>query len=227
MTKIFQKEKAQEMRRRGVSIGVIANKLKVSKSTASKWCQNIALTQFQINALYTKSNEAGVRALLLAAEKQRTKRVKDTEYFNRMGIRDVGRLTKRDLFILGLGLYWGEGYKNGSEETAFTNSDPYMVRLFISWMGRIYMIDKSQLIFRISINQIHKKRIDAISQYWTRFLGVSKDQFTKPSFIKSPVKKLYKNNDQYYGILRVKVRNGVNLRRRILGSIDKLRNIEK
>ncbi len=211
------------MRKNGTSIGTIARKLAVSKSTASKWCQNIALTQAQINALHNKKQQAGVRALLLVAEKRRAERIRNIGHFTSMGARDVGRLTKRDLFVLGLGLYWGEGYKNGSEETAFTNSDPYMLRVFIRWLERIYGIQKSKLIFRISINQIHKKRINVILDHWTHFLGVSREQFTKPSFIKAMVKKQYKNTDEYYGILRVKARNGVNLRRRILGSIEKLR----
>ena len=212
------------LRRKGASIGVIADKLGVSKSTASLWCKDIALSKSQIDALHAGMKKAGTRALLLAAEKKRAERIRNIERYSRRGARDVGRLSKRDLFILGLGLYWGEGYKNGSEETAFTNSDPHMIRVFISWLERIYDVPKNTLIFRISINKIHEKRIDSILRYWTDFLGVSKDQFTKPSFIQTPVKKIYKNNDQYYGILRVKARNGVNLRRRILGSLDKLRS---
>ena len=224
MTKPFQKEEALRMRRKGKSIGLIARKLGVSKSTASKWCQDIVLTKTQIDANHREMKKAGVRALLLVAEKRRKERMRNIERFSRMGARDVGRPTKRDLFILGLGLYWGEGYKNGSEETAFTNSDPHMIRLYVSWLEKIYGVRKSDLIFRISVNQIHEKRIDAILRFWTQFLGVSKEQFTKPSFIKAPVKKIYENNDEYYGILRVKARNGVNLRRRILGSLQKLKS---
>ncbi len=224
MAKPMQQEKAMAMRRKGASIGVIAEELAVSKSTASSWCKDIALSKSQIDALHAGMKKAGTRALLLVAEKKRAERMRNIERFSRLGTRDVGRLSKRDLFILGLGLYWGEGYKNGSEETAFTNSDPHMIRVFISWLEKIYDIPKNSLIFRISINKIHEKRIELIHRYWTHFLGVSKDQFTKPSFIQAPVKKAYKNNDEYYGILRVKARNGVNLRRRILGSLDKLRS---
>lgn len=223
MVKLFAREKALEMRARGTSIGQISRELGVSKSTVSLWCKNIALSQSQIEAIHTGMRKAGTRALLLVAEKKRAERMRAIEHFKRIGAKDVGRLSKRDLFILGLGLYWGEGYKNGSEETGFTNSDPGMIRIFVSWLCRIYGIQKTDLIFRISINQIHSKRIDTVMRYWTQLLGVSKTQFTKTSLIKSPVKKLYKNNDNYYGVLRVKVRNGVNLRRRILGSLEKLK----
>ena len=223
MTKPFQRERSLEMRRKGASIGVIAKTLGVSKSTVSAWCQDIALTKAQIDANHAEMHKAGVRALLLVAEKRRRERIRNIERFARMGSRDVGRLSKRDLFILGLGLYWGEGYKNGSEETAFTNSDPCMVRVYVSWLEKIYGVAKRDLVFRISINQIHEKRFEAVMNFWTGFLGVREDQFTKPSFIKAPVKKVYANNDEYYGVLRVKARNGVNLRRRILGSLQKLR----
>ena len=67
-------------------------------------------------------------------------------------------LEEAKLLGLGLGLYWGEGYKKGNNECGFTNSDPDIILLIIRWFQKIYSIDKKDFILRVSINEMHKKR---------------------------------------------------------------------
>jgi hypothetical protein len=131
----------------------------------------------------------------------------------------TGEVSQRDLFLLGLGLYWGEGYKGGNSELGFTNSDSDMVKIFLKWLRTIYEIHKSSLILRVSINDIHKDRIHIVTKYWANVTNVSISQFTKPSFTKTSLKKKYPNHEHYFGILRVKVRRGSRLKQRILGSL--------
>lgn len=223
MAKILLQEKARAQRQKGFSIGQIATELQVSKSSVSYWCRNIVLSKSQINKIYSNAKEVSVRALVLAAEEKRKERIKNTELQNKLGQKEVGNLSKRDLFMVGLGLYWGEGYKSGNEELAFTNSDPGMIKLLIRWLKEIYGVNKSTLICRVSINQIHKERVEALINYWVKVTSIPASQFTKTSFIKANVQKHYQNHEVYFGVLRVKVRNGTNLRRRILGSIAKLK----
>jgi hypothetical protein len=55
-----------------------------------------------------------------------------------LGSNDTASLSSRDIHMLGLGLYWGEGYKRGSRELGFTNSDPLIARFFIRWLELMY-----------------------------------------------------------------------------------------
>jgi hypothetical protein len=139
------------------------------------------------------------------------------------GRSDVGQISQRDLFMLGLALYWGEGYKQGSQELGFTNSNAEIIRLYIHWLRQIYGVEKARLILRVSINVSHKHRVQEVTQFWSRIAGVPLSQFTKPSLIQSKSKKVYTNHHEHFGTLRVKVRNGTSLRRQILASIDALR----
>ena len=116
MAKILQREKALKLRHRGWSIKDIAKTLEVSQSTTSYWCRDIMLTTLQVKRLQKKSWDAGVEALMLAAEKKRKKRFFDVKRYKAYGAKDVGKLTNRDLFMVGLGLYWGEGYQEKSNE---------------------------------------------------------------------------------------------------------------
>jgi hypothetical protein len=161
---------------------------------------------------------------LKASEKQRVQRQKNIEASTRKGRSEVGQLSKRDIYMIGLGLYWGEGYKKGSQELGFTNSDPAMVIFYIKWLSVTYNIERKNLILRVSINDQHAGRIAIVEKYWSKATKIPCSQFTKTSLIKNQSKKIYPNLETHFGTLRIKVRRGTELRRRILGSISALNN---
>ncbi len=222
MKKDSIKTKALTLRQQGESINNIAKKLSISKSTASVWCRDITLSETQQRTLSERSNHQAISALLRASEKKRSERIIATEKEMHTGKQDVGRLSTRDIFMVGLGLYWGEGYKKGSQELGFTNSDPLLILFYTEWLNRIYSIGPDSLILRVSINMQHKERIGEVEQYWSSLTQIPLSQFTKSSLIKTLSKRVYSNNTHHFGTLRIKVRRGTALRRRILGSIEAL-----
>ncbi len=222
MAKIELKERALCMRKEGSSIGEIADVLGVSKSTASVWCRDISLTDEAMSRIAKKGREKSVLGLLNYSEKLRQKRKTETRNSYIEGKNKLGRLSDRDIYCIGLGLYWGEGYKNGNQEFGFTNSDPAMIAFYIKWLRVVFEVQNSDLIFRISINERHKSRIDEVESFWVNFLKVPASQFTKPSFIIAKSRKIYKDPSLHMGTLRVKVRKGTNMRRQIMGSIQSI-----
>ncbi|MEX0918522.1 MAG: helix-turn-helix domain-containing protein [Candidatus Paceibacterota bacterium] len=220
MAKIIEKHKSLKLRLSGLSIKEIASILGVSKSTVSGWCRDISLSDKHLKHLEEKRRSAGTKALLLAAERKRQKRFIDLDFYNKLGAQDVGKLDDRNIMMVALGLYWGEGYKKGSEEWGFTNNDPRMIKFMIIFLNRVCGVNRENLILRISINSSHKKREKVVKQFWISELKVKDSQFTKTSFIKSISKKVYPNFAEHYGTIRIKVKSGTNLRRRILGSIE-------
>lgn len=150
---------------------------------------------------------------------KRLDKIQENEDLGRLDIGDT--INKRDLLILGVGLYWGEGYKNGNGEFGFTNSDPEMIKTFLSIIKNVYNISIDQLVFKISINKLFLNKIQEIEKYWFKITGVKKDQFTKTTMIKSKLNKKY-NEDKYKGTLRIKVQKGEYLKRRILSSTHQL-----
>lgn len=222
IAKQLEKEKALSLRLQGKGIGEIAKTLCVSKSTASLWCRDIALSPRQIGTLAKRSKHHAVEALLLSAEKQRTQREVETRMLTAAGKNEVGKLSSRDLFMVGLGLYWGEGYKQGNEELGFTNSNPAIIKFYIRWLSEIYGVKAEDLILRVSINISHERRAGLVQKYWSDLLNIPLSQFTKLSLIKTTSKKVYSNKNVHYGTLRVKVRKGTKMRRRILGAISAL-----
>lgn len=222
MAKSFEKGEAIKMRKRGASIREIARNLDVSKSTVSRWCEDVELSQKQIKQLEQNQRKATHASILKLAENNRKKKTHDIENATRMGKDDIAKMNKRDLLIAGLALYWGEGYKKGSQEFGFSNSDPSMIAFIICWLEKIYEVPRKDLILRVSINEAHEQRIKEVMDYWVSVTGIPETQFTKPSFVHAKHKKQYENFFDHYGTLRVKVRRSTNLRRRILASIEAL-----
>jgi len=224
MIKIIEKEQALLLRKQGVSIGDIAKLLKVSKSTTSGWCRNIKMSDLALKKIAQKSSEKSTLALLKYSESQRTLRQKNIITHTKEGRTLMGAQSNRDIFCVGIGLYWGEGYKNGNQECGFTNSDSKMVLFYISWLKNCFSVEKNNLTLRVSINETHHDRINDVEKYWSEITKIPLDQFTKSSLIKSASKKVCPHREGHMGTLRIKVQNGTALRRKILGAISQIRD---
>ncbi len=129
--------------------------------------------------------------------------------------------TKEDamLFGLGLGLYWGEGAKRGTGGVRLTNTDPRLLKKFIEFLEKMYMIDRDKLRFSIQIfRDISSEQALA---YWCKELDVSKDQFYK--VIVSKVRGLgtYRHKSEH-GVVIVYF-NNIKLKQSICSLIENIR----
>ncbi len=221
--KIIARAKAELLRHQGKSIKEIARLVDVSQGTASRWCSGINLSPEQHRELEKKRREAGAKALAPWIRRNRELKQNDIKKQKQQGRQDLGRMTKKDLFILGLGLYWGEGYKRGSQEWGFTNSDPGMIGVILVWLLKYYDVPIERIIARLTINQLYKNQTERLMSAWACETGIPLSQFGKPTFISG-----YNNSKlderTYRGTLRIKVHRGTSLRRRILSSIAEIQN---
>ena len=111
------KTKAIELRKKGYSYSIINERLGVSKSTLSNWLGNIEF--FPNREVIEKIGRAKLKSAL---SKNKTK-LDDIKKRKKEGVEEIGTLSKRDLFMLGIGLYLGEGSK-ALEEIRIVNCDP-------------------------------------------------------------------------------------------------------
>ncbi len=222
MAKFKEKNKAILLRKKGKSINEISKLVNVSKSIVSLWCRDIALTSQQIEGLHKKMMIGSYKGRLKFLEKIRRTRKEETQRLKTEGIKEIGKVSKRDLFIAGVALYWAEGTKSANaEETSFSNSSPAMILFMLSWFKEVFGVSMERFTIQIRINAIHKKRISEVERYWSKRLNIPSNQFTKTILIKVNAKKVYSNND-HYGTVRIRVRAGTQIRRKILGLIEGL-----
>jgi len=223
MVRFIEKNKALKLRKKGRSINEIAGKLNIAKSTVSSWCRNIPLGPEQIQRLAKRQESGSYKGRIKFLERIRKKRIKEVALLRKQGIKEIGKLNKRDLFIGGVAMYWSEGYTYSSgDQVGFTNSDPKMILFILKWFKEICKIPIDRLTLQVKINKIHKNRIKEVENYWSRLTNFSLSQFNKTVLIKSKTKKIYPNSSVHYGTLRVTVRQGTRLRRKIAGWIEGL-----
>ena len=219
------KETVQKMRRNGTSLSDLVKKFGITKSTASFWCKDIILSESSIQKIKTEGKGKSIKGLLRYSESKRKERMDRNILQKQEGALIADNLSDRDILMIGLGLYWGEGYKYENGEFGFTNSNPYMIRFYFKWL-ELWNVKKDSLIFRLTINEFFRKEEEDIKNFWVSFLGIKEEQFSKTTFIQTNLKKAsLKSMEKYKGILRVKVRRGTSLRNKILGAIEHISDI--
>ena len=221
MAKFKERILARKLRNEGKSIKNIAKTIGVAKSTVSLWCNDIFLSELQKNNLTKISLEAIKRGSVVANENKKRERLVRVNKYKLIGIEKIGKLSKRELFLVGVALYWAEGDKN-QRRVVFINSDQKMILLWTKWIIECLNIPKERLICRVEINEIHKERLKIVEQYWSNLTKIPISQFRKASLKHSQIKKIYNDNSNYYGALQLTISKGTNLNYEILGYIEGL-----
>ena len=134
------------------------------------------------------------------------------------GKKDIGKLTSREQFLVGVALYWAEGFKHQDESTlGLATLDPKMAKFYVDWLVGSLGIVKENLLFTVTANEAYKEKIGEMERYWADFLRVDISQFRKAFFQKTKQLKIYANSDKYHGVIRIRVRKGLDILRRMRG----------
>ena len=221
MAKSKEKLRARDLRQKGESIKEIAKILKVSPGSVSVWCRDIELTPSQVKILQKRMLDVNygnrLRYIRRIKESLNEKIIK----LKKEGINEIGKLSEREIFLIGIALYWAEGFKK-DHQMGFATSDIKMAKFFLHWLNKAFKITSKDLILRVTANISYKNNVDSLEKYWSNELNIIQNQFSKPFFQKTVWKKEYENKDEYHGIIRIKVRRSVDLLRKIYGYIEGL-----
>lgn len=218
MAKSELRIRAHALRKSGMSIRSIADTLSVSRASASVWCRDVTLTKRQKATLMAAQIRAGHKGRLIGAEMNRRKKAENMSKQESIARELIGGLTKRDMLLLGIALYWGEGVKAQGSTAAIVNSDPATILFARDWFEALGLT-RDRFRPSILISEIHRNREGRIINFWSKLLGIPRSQFAKVVFLKGRPKKIYENNDSYYGVLALRIRRGSDMKYRILSLI--------
>lgn len=226
MAKFHLKPNVIALRVQGLSLLEISRITGLSKSTISNWCRDITLTIEQIDSLHEKMIKAGHGGRLIGARMNRKKKeqmlVKCREWAQGMLI----KMSNREFFVAGIGIYWGEGSKSIDGNFSFVNSDPKMILFMIKWLKRFFDVKDSDLSIRLSINEIYIQYQENILNYWSNLLELPKSAFKKTIVIKTLHKKEYADPEKYHGLLILRVYKSTMIKRKILALINAMNNAD-
>lgn len=205
------------LRRKGYSYAMINKELGVSKSTLSNWFRNAPFTP---NAEVLKRIASGQGAYGLRRREHRLSQInRELE----IGKEEIGKLTKRDLWMIGLGIWIGEGSKT-IEQIRVVNSDPQLISLWLLWLRKICELDDTNVTVAMHLYPDSDEQVCRL--YWQKITKLPSEQFRKTQFDKRPNKNSVKLGKLPYGTLHVTVvsngdpERGVKLFRRLKGWIS-------
>jgi hypothetical protein len=175
--KAEEKKIARELRKEGWSFNEIRRKLNVAKSSVSLWVRDIELTEKQRQELSKK----GVKKEII--EKRRKTRL-GNENARRQVIIDkakaeIKNLSERELWFIGIALYWAEGAKTLRGGVQFSNSDPRTIQLMMEFFRKCCNIPKEK--FRGHIFLHPHLNSEKAEKYWHNISRIPLNQFYKTS----------------------------------------------
>lgn len=178
MARRGDREKARTLRAQGKSYSEIKGLLKIGKGTLSGWLQDMPLSEERIRQLRALSP----RRIERFRETMRKKRELLFANAYEVVAKDLGVLTKRDIFIAGLYLYWGEGTKSAPGRVSIANTDPDVVKAFSDWLAYMNVPPKK---LRARLHLYADMNIKKETVFWSRKLHLPVSQFRKPHIKKS------------------------------------------
>ena len=181
MAKRKEKILAIKLRKEGKSYSQIQDIIKISKGTLSEWLKDYPLSRERLIKLRDK-NPKRIENYRNTCQKRRKNILEES--YNKVK-KDIGKFSRRDLFIAGLFMYWGEGSKTFNTATSISNTDPAVLKLFIKWLNSLG-VEKKDL--RVKLHLYSDMDIKKETKFWIDELLIPISQFRKPYIKKSDFK---------------------------------------
>ncbi|MBM7441890.1 hypothetical protein [Streptomyces sp. HB132] len=205
--------KARDLRLQGMTYDQIQVELGCSKGSISLWVRDLPKPERRRTA--EQASEIARRGWAVTLQRREAERVRTKE----ATATEVGALSPRELFLVGVGLYWAEGSKSKphrqQERATFVNSDPDMISVYLAWL-HLLGVPPEHLRFHVHIHETAD--VPAAERYWADLTGATTSAFGKTSIKRHSPKTNRKNTGEgYQGCLVVRVLKSADLYRRIEG----------
>lgn len=208
------RRRAIELRLLGRSYGQIKKEVKVSKSTLSEWLKAYPLTSKQLQSLKINQEQRieKYRQTMFLKRKAKLQRYYEEEK------NVLLPLSKRELLIAGIFLYWGEGSKTRNSQLVIANTDPKLIQFAFLWITKALGIPKNKI--QILIHLYKDMDINESLHYWSQLLGIPINQFSKP-YIKISNRTKIDYRGYGHGTCNLRVYN-TEIKERVLMAIDSI-----
>ncbi len=213
------RKKVFELRKEGYSYNYISQQTGISKSTLSGWLSNIPYTPNKI--IIERIGKARVASGRVKARQK----IESIEKAELEAKNEIGGITKRDLFMLGIGIYVGEGTKTNNIVRVI-NADPKIIRFTVRWFKEACGLSMEN--FRIRLHLYPDNNIKKCIRFWSNTSGIPLNQFQKTYIDIRKDKKMFKRGKLPYGTAHLSIKSngkkefGVFFSRKINGWIKEV-----
>lgn len=148
---------------KGYSFAELQRRTGIPATTIRNWCRGETIASRQ-------------DTLLLSNDRKRIE-IKQSELAS---LDSLGTLSPTQVKVYLSLLYWCEGTKYpASNKMIFTNSDPSLIKLFLTLLRQAFPIDETKLRIHLQLHTIHD--FSEIRTYWSKLLSIPPEKFIKPT----------------------------------------------
>jgi hypothetical protein len=190
------REQVFKLRKEGYSYGYISEKTRISKSTLSGWLAEIPYTPNKVTI------ERIGKARAASGFWKAKRKLESIMSAEKEAKKDIGKITKRDLFMLGIGIYIGEGSKTGNAMRVI-NADPKIIKFIVKWLEGTSGLSREN--FRIRLHVYPDNDIKECINFWSNMSGIPIKQFQKTYIDIRKDKKILKKGKLPYGTAHLSI----------------------
>lgn len=147
----------------------------ISKSTLSDWLRKYPLTPQQLQSLNKQNQDQRIEKYRQTMHSKREVKLRKYYYEQK---RLLLPLSKRELLIAGVFLYWGEGSKTLRNQLTVANTDPALIQFALLWMVKGLGVSKEKI--HVLVHLYKDMDIEGSLQYWSETLNIPRSQFDNP-----------------------------------------------
>ena len=185
------KQKARQLKENGETNETIANSLSISSSTVSLWCRDLIVKK-QI------SRQNPEKRASRGTKQEQEEKMSQAQI---EAVKEWDELSINPDFSIGLGIWFGEGFKNGKSLVSLGNTDPRLLVAFIRFLSLVG-IQNEELTFDIQVASNSTYTETEIEHWWSTSLNLPVEQ--RGSLSKD--NKNYKKQTKYpYGVCTIRV----------------------
>ena len=166
------RRRACDLRSTGLAVREIAEIVGISRSSASIWVRDVALTPEQRKALDDRGERGRAVTRRLKAERARALR---------LGHQEEGRRLARERgehYAAGCMLYWAEGDKCRNS-VRISNADPEVLVFLSKFLRTHFGVADEKMLVACNLFADHLDRQREIERYWLDRLGVPPSSLRK------------------------------------------------
>ena len=220
---------ALKLRLKGRSYNEISRLLNIPKSTLSSWFTRLEISRTAQDRLRNRAYNLGVAALIKRNHSQTFIAQQRASDIHRAARKEVENISHRDLFVIGISLYWAEGYKrpivkNGKVKTShpvtLSNADPRLAKMFTEFLLKICRVPSEKIHGEVRVYE--HQNPDHLLHFWSKTTDIPINRLKViRNGISISSKRMRPYNILPYGTIQIRV-NSTELYHKIMGWIEGL-----
>lgn len=186
--KVKEKQLAIELRQQGHTIPEIEKLVGCPRSSIHNWVKDVSVPDNYLDKLKSRQ--------ILFSEKRALSTRESWKQKYSEAIQDYDPPFDDPRFMLGLGLYLGEGYKYGRFTVGMVNCQSSILVAFRKWIDEFFKLPETSYAAHVKLHDptLSEKAVE----WWSKQLDVPKEKFFKTT-VEANKKTLKKMNVLEYG----------------------------